>query len=90
MPPESATGTPTPRREPETTKEREYRRAHVSRDEARGLAWLPWSSNGQEHGLKRHPVNQDGTVREIGDRAPKPRPDAIRMRQARRFAKRGC
>lgn len=78
MPSDSATSAPTPRREPETTKGRPY-----------PSVWLPWSSNGLAHGLKRHPVNQNGTVREVGDRAPKPKPEGIRMRQARRFAKRG-
>jgi len=79
----------TPGREPETTKGEEHRRAHIPRDDARGLAWLPWKSRGREHGLHPHKVGSDGSVREIGDLAPKPTPklDAVRMRRARRFAK---
>ena len=76
-------------REPETGKGEKHRRAHIPRDEARGLAWLPWKSHGREHGLHLHKVGPDGSVQEIGDLAlkPKPKPEAIRMRQARRFAK---
>ena len=80
---------PTPGRDPETNEGGTYRRSHVPRDEARGLAWLRWQSNGCDHGLRPHHVNSDGTVREIGDPEPTAKPDVIRMRQARRFAKRG-
>jgi hypothetical protein len=77
----------TPGRKPETIEEREYRRAHVPRHEARGLAWLPWRSHGLEHGDRPHKVGPDGIVQEIGDRAIKPKPEGIRVRQARRFAR---
>ena len=50
-----------------------HRRAHTSGDEARGLAWLSWKSNNQEHGLKSHKVNPDGSIKEIEDQAPEPR-----------------
>lgn len=81
--------TTTPGRDPETYEGGKHRRSHIPRDEARGLAWLPWRSNGCDHGLLPHHVNKDGTVQEIGEPEPKPKPDVIRMRQARRFAKGG-
>lgn len=63
-------------------------RAHIPRDEARGLAWLPWSSDGLEHGSKLHKVGQDGVVQETGDRACRAairrKPKAISSRQWRR------
>lgn len=65
------------RRTPESTKGRR----HPS-------VWLSWSSNGQEHGLKKHSVRNHGSIIEIGDRAIRPKPDSIKMRQARRFVKR--
>ncbi len=44
---------------------------HVSRDEARSLVWLPWRSNGCEHGDKPHKFNREsGVIEERGDRAP--------------------
>ena len=46
---------------------------HVSCAEARGLAWLPWSSNGQEHGLKLHKIAKNGYVYETGDRPTEPK-----------------
>ncbi len=46
-----------------------FRRAHISREEGRGLTWLSWQSHGCEHGLKPHKVSLDGSVKEIGDRA---------------------
>lgn len=47
----------------------ERRRAHISRDEARGRAWLPWESNGCGHGDKLHRICLDGAIQETGDRA---------------------
>ncbi|MGD0953751.1 MAG: hypothetical protein ABR985_15410 [Methanotrichaceae archaeon] len=35
-----------------------------------GSDWLPWKSEGLEHGLKPHRVTQAGYVEEHGDRAP--------------------
>lgn len=32
--------------------------------------WLPWKSDGLEHGLKAHRVSQSGYIEEDGDRAP--------------------
>jgi hypothetical protein len=32
--------------------------------------WLPWTSNGLEHGVKAHRVTPGGYVEEVGDRAP--------------------
>ena len=46
---------------------------HISRDEARGLAWLTWRSNGCEHGLKQHKIAKNGYVYETGDRPIEPR-----------------
>jgi len=45
----------------------------VSRDQAKGLDWLPWSSNGLEHGLKLHKIAKNGYVYETGDRPTEPR-----------------
>lgn len=50
-------------------------------------AWLPWQSNGCEHGLKPHAINPDGTIREIGH--PKPaksrrKPKEVSSQQWRR------
>ncbi|OPY55263.1 MAG: hypothetical protein A4E48_00117 [Methanosaeta sp. PtaU1.Bin060] len=88
MPPDSESSTPTPgRRTPETTEGGGHRRAFVPKAASRNKAWLPWSSNGREHGLRIHGVNPDGTIREIVDRATKPKPDVIKRRQARKFAK---
>jgi len=92
MPPDSATSTTTSRRRiPEARKGMGYRRgrAHISRAEAQNKAWLPWRSKGCNHGDRPHVVEPDGTIREIGDRAEKPKPAAIRTRQLRRFAKGG-
>jgi hypothetical protein len=36
-------------------------------------AFLPWSSNGLEHGLKRHKIAKNGYVFETGDRPTEPR-----------------
>ena len=62
-----------------------HRRAHVPRDDARGLAWLSWRSHELEHGMKPHKVSPDGSIQEIGDRAsriaPKRKPKAISSRQ---------
>ena len=80
---------PTSGRDPEITKGEKCQRSHVPSHEARGLAWLPWRTHGCDHGLRPHHVNSDGTVREIGDPDPTAKPDVIRVRQARRFAKRG-
>ena len=35
--------------------------------------FLPWSSNGLEHGLKRHKIAKNGYVYETGDRPTEPR-----------------
>ena len=51
------------------TEGEKHRRAHIPRDDARGLAWLSWQSHGLEHGMKPHKVGPDGSVQEIGDRA---------------------
>lgn len=60
----------------------EHRRAPRS-DEAHGLAWLTWRSNGCEHGLKAHNVATDGSIVEIYDPAPEPRrkPKGVSARQ---------
>ena len=50
------------------TRDTEGEKCNVSRDEARGLDWLPWSSNGLEHGLKLHKIAKNGYVYETGDR----------------------
>ena len=39
----------------------------------RTFAFLPWSSNGLEHGLKRHKIAKNGYVYETGDRPTEPR-----------------
>ena len=67
-------------REPETTEGAN----------AKNQACLPWRSNGCEHGDTMHCVQPDGTIVEIGDRKTKPKPDAIKMRQARRFGMGRC
>jgi len=36
-------------------------------------AFLPWASNGLEHGLKRHKIAKNGYVYETGDRPIEPR-----------------
>jgi hypothetical protein len=92
MPDASSSNTTTPGREPETTEGIGYRRgrSHISRAEAKNQACLPWRSNGCEHGDTMHRVQPDGTIVEIGDRKTKPKPDAIKMRQARRFGKGRC
>ena len=58
---------------------------HISRDEVRGRAWLPWKSNGCEHGLRRHLVGIDGVIQETGDRdhqaATRKKPRVISSRQ---------
>ena len=46
---------------------------HVSRDEARGIAWLTWRSHGCERGLKRHKIATNGYVHEIEERPIEPR-----------------
>ncbi len=46
---------------------------HVPRAEARGMAWLPWSSNGMEHGLRLHKIAKNGYVYETGDRPTEPK-----------------
>ena len=55
------------------TRDTEGEKCNVSRDEARGLDWLPWSSNGLEHGLKLHKIGKNGYVYETGDRPTEPR-----------------
>ena len=55
------------------TRDNEGGKCHVSRAEAKGLAWLPWSSNGLEHGLKSHKVARNGYIYETGDRPTEPR-----------------
>jgi hypothetical protein len=55
------------------TRDTEGEKCHVSCAEARGLDWLPWSSNGLEHGLKLHKIAKNGYVYETGDRPTEPR-----------------
>jgi hypothetical protein len=77
--PISATILPGPR-----TRDNEGGKNHVSRAEAMGMAWLPWSSNGQEHGLKLHKIaKENGYVYETGDRPaePKRKPKSVSSRQ---------
>lgn len=87
MPPDKRSATTTSGREPETTKEREYRRAHVSRDEARSMVWLPWWSNGCEHGIKSHKVAEDGSIIEVPEIKTRPhkKPRAVSTRQRGRI-----
>lgn len=61
----------------------EHRRAHVSRDEARSVAWLPWWSNGCEHGIKSHKVAEDGSIIEVPEIKTRPhkKPRAVSTRQ---------
>jgi hypothetical protein len=49
----------------------------------RQRAFLPWKSNGCEHGIRPHLVLESGKIVEIGDRSGKPRkkPKAISSRQ---------
>ena len=35
--------------------------------------WLPWSSNGLEHGLRKHRVSPSGEVEEVSDLIPEPK-----------------
>jgi hypothetical protein len=67
------------------TEGKEHQRAFIPRAEAQNKAWLPWKSNGCEHGDRLHGINPDGTVREVGDRAPaiapRRRPKAVSSRQ---------
>ena len=44
----------------------EHRHAPRS-DEAHGLAWPPWQSNGCTHGIKGHKVAEDGSIIEVPD-----------------------
>jgi len=48
-------------------------------------AFLEWTSNACTHGLKRHHVEADGSIREIGDRscqaAPQKKPKGVSARQ---------
>jgi hypothetical protein len=81
MPPDSsrlAPVLPGPR-----TRDNEGGKYHVSRAKAMGKEWLPWSSNGQEHGLKLHKIAKDGYVYETGDRPtePKRKSKAVSSRQ---------
>lgn len=68
----------------EETEGEKHLRAHIPRDEAKHLVWLPWKSNNQEHGLIRHKFNQDGSIKEIGDLGPvisRRKPKAVSSRQ---------
>ena len=55
------------------TRDTEGGKCHVSRADSKGLAWLPWCSNGLEHGLKQHKIAKNGYVYETGDRPTEPR-----------------
>lgn len=55
------------------TRDTEGGKCNVSRAEAGGQDWLPWSSNGLEHGLKLHKIAKNGYVYETGDRPTEPR-----------------
>lgn len=65
------------------TRDTEGEKCPVSSAEARGLTWLPWSSNKQEHGLKLHKIAKNGYVYETGDRPtePKRKSKAVSSRQ---------
>jgi hypothetical protein len=60
----------------------EHRRAPRS-DEAHGLAWLTWRSNGCEHGIKGHKVDADGSIIEVQEIKTRRRkkPKAVSARQ---------
>ena len=60
----------------------EHQRALRS-DEAHGLAWLTWRSNGCEHGIKGHKVDADGSIIEVQEIKTRPRkkPKAVSARQ---------
>lgn len=69
------------------TKGESYPRSHIPRDEAKGLAWMSWKSNGCEHGLKQHHINPDGTIQEMSDSKSvntRQKPKEISSRQWRR------
>jgi hypothetical protein len=67
------------------TKVPEHRWAHIPPYEAQGWAWLPWKSNGCDHGLKLHKVGLDGVVQETRDSAcpaaSRKKPNAVSLRQ---------
>ncbi len=60
-----------------------HQRVHIPRDKAKSLTWLPWKSNNQEHGLIRHKFSANGTITEMGDRAPviRRKPKSVSSRQ---------
>jgi hypothetical protein len=60
----------------------EHRRAPRS-DEAHGLAWLPWRSNGCDHGIKGHRIAVDGSIIEAPDIKTRhhKKPKAVSARQ---------
>lgn len=66
-----------------STRGTEGRRHLRALSEAKGEAWLPWRSNGCEHGLRPHSVQPDGSVKEFEDTEPAPRrkPKAVSSRQ---------
>lgn len=55
------------------TRDTKGGKCHVSSADSKGLAWLPWSSGGLEHGLKLHKIAKNGYVYETGDRPTEPR-----------------
>lgn len=59
-------------------------RPAVPMAESRGMVWLPWWTNGQEHGIRTHKFDpKTGAVREIEDMKirPKKKSKAISTRQ---------
>jgi hypothetical protein len=49
---------------------------------SRKAEWLPWKSNGLEHGHKAHRVTMGGHIEEVGDRAqPRKKIKGISSRQ---------
>ncbi|OPX77214.1 MAG: hypothetical protein A4E44_00145 [Methanosaeta sp. PtaB.Bin018] len=52
-------------------------------DEAHGLAWLTWRSNGCDHGIRGHKVAEDGSIIEVPDIKTRPhrKPKAVSARQ---------
>jgi DNA repair photolyase len=60
------------------------KRFHIPKCECERKAILPWKSNGCDHGLKKHKVEPDGSMEEMGDLAltsqlekRKPKPKSI-------------
>ena len=59
-------------------------RSFIPRAEAHNKAWLSWKSDDCLHGLKKHHVNANGTIREIEDAEPaleREKPKGISSRQ---------